>query len=74
MPPSLQLLVEIIQKDVTKEGRKRPALRNTLGCFIEPSVYDHTGPKVLADQTEDALVADFAGDPVHQDVVVYGYL
>jgi hypothetical protein len=70
MPPSLQLPVEVIQKDIAQEGRKRPALWHSFGRFIQPAVYDNTGPKIPADQTEDAFVADSPGDPVHQDIVV----
>src|SRR5574340_1268600 len=43
MPSFLQLLIEVIQKDIAQEGRKWPSLRNSFGRFIEPSVYDHTG-------------------------------
>ena len=70
MPPFLQFLIEIIQKDITQERRKRPALRHSFGCLIQPAVYDHTGPKIFADQMEDAFVPDSPGDPVHQNVVI----
>ena len=63
MPPFLQFLIEIIQKDITQKRRKRPALRNSFGRCIEPAVYDNTGPKVLADQTENAFVSDSPGRP-----------
>ena len=70
MPPFLQLLIEIVQKDITQEWRKRPSLRRTLGRPLESSVYYHTGPEVFTYQAEDTLVPDSPGDPVHQNVVV----
>src|SRR3990172_11662554 len=70
MPPFLQLFVEIIQKDITQEGRKRPALRNTFGRCIQPALYDNTGPKILAYQSKNALVTDSPGNPVRQNIVV----
>jgi len=55
MPPLFQFLIEVIQEDITQERRKRPALRNALRCLVQPAVYDDSGPKVFADQLEDAL-------------------
>src|SRR4030042_744037 len=70
MPPFLQFLIEIIQKDIAQKRRQWPALRHTFGRLVQPSVYDNTGPEVSAYQTKNAFVADSPGDPVHQNVVV----
>jgi hypothetical protein len=47
-----------------------PICGTPLGCFIEPALYDYTGPKILADQMENAFVSDSPGHPVHQNVVI----
>ena len=56
MPPSLQFFIKVIQKDIAQKGRKRPALGHSSGCFLQPAVYNNTGPKIPPDQCEDALV------------------
>ena len=55
MPPFLQLLIEIIQKDIAQKRRKWPALRHTFGRLVQPSVYDHTGPEVSCRSDEECL-------------------
>ena len=70
MTPSLQLLIEIIQKDTAQERRKRSALRHSFRCLVQPAIYDNSGPKVFPDKFEDIFVSDSPGDQVHQSVVV----
>jgi hypothetical protein len=71
MSPSLPFLIEIIQKDVAQQGRKRSALGHSSGGFIQPSADDPSGPEVSSDKTENAFMPDPPGDPTYQDVVIH---
>jgi hypothetical protein len=66
-----QFLIEIVQKDIAQEGRKRPALWNTFVGLLQPALYHHACPKVFSDQAKDAFVFDTPSNPAHQSVVVH---
>ena len=65
-----QLLVQVIQEDVGQKWRERPALRRALRAGLQNPFDHHARPQVAADQLQQSLVTNLAGDATHQDVVL----
>jgi len=70
MATSSQLLVEIVEHDITEEGRERTALRGPLIHRSDQAVLQHPSVQERPDEFEHALVGHPCGDVRHQDVVV----
>ena len=63
---------ELVQHDVAEQRREWPALRRALPAWFLAAVPQaQRRPQALADQTQEALAAHLAPDPVHQPVVVH---
>ena len=69
MAAPLQFFVELVEEDVRQQRRKRAALRRPFRPWRNDPSFEHSGPQVSANQSQDPRVFDLAGHPCHQHVM-----
>src|SRR6516164_5594457 len=67
---SSQFLVEIVEHDITEEGRERTALRGPFVHRSDQTIFQYPGIQECPDKLEHAFIGYPCGDARHQDVVV----
>src|SRR5207248_1977024 len=68
--PALQLLVELVEHEVTQQWRKRSSLWSSFHTRADQSVLHHPGIQKCPDEFQQPLVFDTFGDLAHQFVMI----
>src|SRR6266498_1844531 len=63
----VQLPVELIEDDVSQEGRDNAPLRRADCSRLKDTVLHHTRPEKFLDKTQDVAVGDFGRQRLHDD-------
>src|SRR6202162_655547 len=66
----LQLAVEFVEHEVTKQWRKRTSLRSSFHARADQSILHHPGIQECPDELQQPLVLDALGNLAHQFVVI----
>src|SRR5712672_1396369 len=67
---ALQLAVEFVEHEVTKQWRKRSSLRSPFHARADQPVLHHPGIQECPDELQQPLVLDTFGDLAHQLVMI----
>ncbi len=70
MTPAGQLLIEIVEHEIAKEGRERAALRRPLVHRTDQTILHHSGLEKSPDEPEHAFIRHPRGNPRHQAIVI----
>ena len=72
MSAFFQLLIQVIQKEVTEDGKNGAALRSSLSGFLQSTVHFNTSSKEATNELQQTIVSYFTSDTFHLNIMIDG--